>query len=35
LWSTIVLTLVIISFLDKNLGWVTDDSFYEDFPKDD
>jgi hypothetical protein len=21
-------------FLDKNPGWVTDDSFYEDFPEE-
>jgi hypothetical protein len=28
------LTLVIISFLDKNPGWVIDDNFYEDFPED-
>jgi hypothetical protein len=32
--STSVPTLVIISFLDKNPRWVTDDSFYEDFPED-
>jgi hypothetical protein len=26
--------LLLFHFLDKNPGWVTDDSFYEDFPEE-
>jgi hypothetical protein len=29
-----VLTFVHFSFLDKNPGWVTDGSWYEDYPED-